>query len=143
MSSRKRGVSQSQTKVRVAQRERRITLRREWQKEAAMKAISALTVGPDSEWVVTISPLEYTRTIEQNRLYWAIVDELCRASGQDKEAMHEWLKGKFLGSTYVVFRGEAFEYSRSTTKLSVAEFSAFVTEVEAWAAEHLGITVML
>lgn len=81
------------------------------------------------------------RSVEQNRRYWAIVNEIAQQPVQGQrfiaEAWHEWFKGKFIGKEEVKLpNGEIYNRPISTTTLDVVQFSEYMTQIEAWAAGH-------
>lgn len=119
---------------------RRWSLRRAWQVDAVIACLKALRFDAGQEWSVVVEPLARTRSAEQNRLYWAIVAELADVTGMPRDDLHEWLKAKFLGARFIEFAGEVYEAPASSAGLKVAEFSDYVTQVQAWAATEFGVT---
>jgi hypothetical protein len=81
------------------------------------------------------------RTIEQNRLYWKLLSNMAEGAWvagrkYDKDAWHEHMRMLFLprlegpdGSSYPV----------STSSLNVKQFAAYIDQIEAYAANDLGI----
>jgi len=92
------------------------------------------------------------RSTPQNSYYWACVipevfDGLVDA-GYDRHALnydivHEMLRNKFLKVDLPSeeFAGEFITVTKSTTELTVAEMSDYISEIHKWAAEFLNIVI--
>jgi len=81
------------------------------------------------------------RSVEQNRRYWALLSEIAAHEVQGQRFMtdswHEFFKGKFIGKEEVKLPwGELYNRPISTTTLDVGQFSEYMTQIEAWAAQH-------
>ena len=63
-------------------------------REAAINAIRQLGISTPHD--VAIKPVKRNRTAAQNGLYFHWVGCIANYSGDDKESMHEHLKGQFL-----------------------------------------------
>lgn len=85
------------------------------------------------------------RNAEQNARYWkllSMISEQAWVSGKqfDKEVWHEMFARLYLPLHEVVLPdGEIIQRRETTTKLSVGEFSEFMSRVEAHAATELGV----
>lgn len=108
--------------------------------QARQNACQAVMQAPDGYFVV-LQPK--TRTLEQNARYWgrgilAQIAEKAVIGGRrfSAEAWHEQFKRQFIGIDELP-NGQVI--GRSSTKLSVKEFSEFVDKVEAFAATELGV----
>jgi len=93
-------------------------------------------------WVLTISRRK--RTQPQNRRYWgkgvlAQVAEQATVNGKlyDAAVWHEYLKKRFIG---VIELPDGSVVGKSSTGLTTDEFSDFCAQVEAYAANELGVT---
>ena len=93
-------------------------------------------------WVLTVKRRK--RTTKQNRRYWgngvlAQVAQQAVVNGKQfsAETWHELFKRKFIGMDELP---DGSVVGKSSTKLTTAEFSDFCTQVEAYAAQHLGVT---
>jgi hypothetical protein len=77
------------------------------------------------------------RSLQANSLYWAwhipIVSDW---TGYTKDETHEVLKWLFLREKKTLPTGEEVDFVRSTTDLTVEEFSEYLRKIEQWAAEH-------
>ncbi len=111
------------------------------------KAMEYIKACPDS-YVCTIEPR--TRTIEQNRLYWAILREISEQHSIEgvkyrASAWHEMLKKGLLP-----FKIEKLPNStetkvyKSTAKLNKEEFSNYIQEIEQYCrSENINIDHLL
>lgn len=100
------------------------------------------TLQGGSRWVLKVS--RRRRTLAQNRRYWsqgvlAQVAAQATVAGRmfDAEIWHEFFKRKFIG---VVELPDGTVTSKSSTRLTTAEFCSFCDQVEAYAATELGVT---
>lgn len=67
------------------------------------------------------------RSDQQNRYYWScVVPIFSECSGYEKDEAHDLLKSKFLRVERVLPSGEIMERVRSTTELTVQEFTEYV-----------------
>lgn len=95
----------------------------------------------DAELEVTIQKKVQNRSIQQNRLWWAIMSIVGNEIGMSKEELHEVCKYKFLKREMVIpATGEVVEYLESTTKLNKVEFGELIEKLTIWAGE-MGITI--
>ena len=92
-------------------------------------------------WVLSITPEK--RSSPQNRRYWgkgvlAQIAQQAAPNGKlySAEVWHEQFKRQFIGVEELP-NGEVI--GKSSTGLSKAEFSDFCTQVEAFAAQELGV----
>lgn len=93
-------------------------------------------------WVLTIAPRK--RTKAQNRRYWGngVLSQVAAQAAingrlYSTETWHEMFKRKFIGVDELP-NGEVI--GKSSTALSTVEFSEFCAQVEAYAANELGVT---
>ena len=109
-----------------------------------MKVLSALAhflIKPEDDYELVLREHRKARSNEQNRRYWALLNEIAALKVQGRryeaDAWHEYFKGRFIGKEEVTLpNGETFNRPLSTKGLDVIEFSDYMTQVEAWAAEH-------
>lgn len=94
-------------------------------------------------WTIECKPLKHKRSSEQNRRYWAILHQIAEQLPAQldgvyhrPELFHEYFRTKFLGYDELDLDREKVLLSRSTTSLSVGEFTDYMTQIEVWAAEH-------
>lgn len=93
-------------------------------------------------WVLTVSKRK--RTKPQNRRYWGkgVLAQIAAQAAPNgrlysAETWHEQFKRMFIGVEELP-SGEVI--GKSSTALSTVEFSEFCTQVEAYAANELGVT---
>lgn len=89
---------------------------------------------------------EKKRNAEQNRFYWGValrdISEQAWIDGKqyDKDTWHEYFARMFGVSDEITLPdGEIITRRKSTTQMTVGEFSTYVNQVQAWAANHLGV----
>lgn len=95
---------------------------------------------------VIVTSDEKKRNAEQNRFYWGValrdISEQAWIDGKqfDKDAWHEYFSRKFgVCEDLTLPDGEIITRRKSTTQMTVGEFSTYVNQVQAWAANHLGV----
>lgn len=95
---------------------------------------------------VIVTSDERKRNAEQNRFYWGValrdISEQAWIDGKqfDKDAWHEYFSRKFgVCEDLTLPDGEIITRRKSTTQMTVGEFSTYVNQVQAWAANHLGV----
>lgn len=100
--------------------------------KGAFAKVCAALRGQDVQ--VLVEPKAKTRSNSQNEYYWGVVlSALSEWSGYTPEEMHDAMRAKFL-SRYDGARG--VQISRSTAKLTTAEFEEYLARVRKWAAEQ-------
>jgi len=83
----------------------------------------------------------FTRSHSQNRFLWGVVyREIAIHTGHSEEEIHEVCKQRFLPKSFVVIEGIETEIHKSTTSLTVPEFSEYLDRCMALAGE-MGITL--
>lgn len=90
---------------------------------------------------VSVAEHRAKRSGEQNRRLWALLNEIAEQAMLDgkhysTEAWHEMFKRQFIGVEELPGGGTV---GISTTTLNVEEFGAYMTRLEAWAAQNFGI----
>lgn len=114
-----------------------IILADEAKRKRALSIISALPLA--KRWEVVVRPFRASRSELQNRRYWLLLTAVAEHTGHDKDELHEWFKEKFLGTREIEIAGETRVVSPSTRRLKVHEFHAYMTKVETWTIETLGV----
>lgn len=94
---------------------------------------------------VTVTEHKTKRSADQNKRYWAVLNEIAAqawVNGQQfsADAWHEYSKRKFIGHEDIPGGGTI---GISTTSLTVAEFADYMTKVERFAADELGVEFVL
>lgn len=120
----------------------RVTFRLEHKAEAAADIAAAIArtgkILPPGEYRVVIEPVTKERTNEQNRFYWAVLNEIAEATGNGNEDLHEHFRTRFLQD-----RSCTPARIRSTTELSVREFTRYIDQILEFVGTQYGITVSL
>lgn len=121
-------------------------IRTEKQRESLACVFANMKI-PENGMAVEWEEYEHKRTSDQNRLLWVsayrpIAEYLSEQSGKiiTSEHVHAVAKDRFLDPVVVEFNGKSKSYAGSTTKLKKAEFSDYLEQVYAWAAE-LGVWI--
>lgn len=101
------------------------------------------TLDLTKPWQVLIEPHRKKRTLSQNNLMWAWLEQVAQLihedTGTDKDDIHEFFKLKFLPVRTITVHGETRHIPGSTTKLSTAEMMAYMDKINAWATSELGL----
>lgn len=91
---------------------------------------------------IEIRPYKSKRNTAQNALMWAVLTEIAKQIPDENgkryspETWHEYFKATILGRDCIEVDGKEHWVSKSTTALNVAEFSDYVTQIQAWAVDH-------
>lgn len=95
---------------------------------------------------VIVTADEKKRNSQQNRMYWgAILKQISEQSwvnGRqfDKDVWHEHLARKFgINEEMTLPDGEIIIKRKSTTDMSVGEFSDYMNQIQAYATSELGV----
>ena len=81
------------------------------------------------------------RTNEQNSLYWKWIEVISKSLGYTREEMHELIKYKFLKRSTIKKNGVEEVRLKSTTTLTVNEFSQFMNDIYFWSNNTLNISL--
>jgi hypothetical protein len=111
------------------------------------------TVATGEEFIVTLREFEDKRSSRQNRMLWGVCYDSLLAGLSDevgydkhdkcgKEQLHEGLLMLFGGTVTDKATGREVAKVRSS-KMTRAEFSAFVEWIARWAAQEHGVVVTL
>lgn len=79
------------------------------------------------------------RSNPQNAWYWTIVGIVAKETDNDKEVIHRLFKKMFIGYDVKVVGNERIAVVRSSSTLNTEEFSEYLSKVEAFVAQELGI----
>lgn len=122
--------------------ERIIVLHTAVEVERACMVLRGLSVLAKPAWEIAVREHKTKRTLDQNKRYHAVCKEISEqlyAEGRpyDPDTLKEYFKRLFIGTTEAVLPdGKTVQYGISTTTLSVGEFADYMTQIDAWAAEH-------
>jgi hypothetical protein len=72
------------------------------------------------------------RTLAQNAYYWGVyLPKVAEETGEkDLDRLHELFKGKFLTQGVVEVLGEKVRMKKSTTELSIGDFTEYIMAIE-------------
>ena len=117
----------------------KLTLRNPLLRAQAIRAIQQIPL--DRVMDFTLAPHKSSRSLEQNARYWSLLTEISEQLKPDgnkysPETWHEYMKARFIGKDVVIVDGEPLLIAKTSTKLKVAEFGDYMTQVEAWGVEH-------
>lgn len=101
--------------------------------------------GDGKPLAVTVQPHKAKRSVDQNKRYWSILNHIAEMAYLDgkqftADAWHEYFKRLFIGAEDLPGGGTV---GISTTILSVAEFTEYMTKVEIYAVEELGLEYLI
>ena len=85
-------------------------------------------------WEIEVKPFQFNRSVEQNKRYWKLIEELGNFLGYDVGEMHELMKYKFLSYKQEML-GDEMVVIPSTSKLTIKEFVEYLSKVERFASE--------
>lgn len=93
---------------------------------------------------ITVAEHKSKRSIEQNKRYWAILNEIAEGAWMNgknysADAWAEFFKRKLIGTEELP---DGSSVGISTTTLNVEEFAAYMTRIEAFAATELGVELI-
>lgn len=98
-------------------------------------------LAPDKPWRITLAPYRSKRSPEQNARLWALYREICSGTGNTEQEVHDALKKKFLPPKFVEIGDESIPIIPDSRDLDVMEFADFMTKVEMFAAQELGVVI--
>lgn len=113
---------------------------------ALVKANAGVFADKGQPLRVIVTSEEKKRNAEQNRFYWGVVlrdiTEQAWIDGRqfDKDTWHEYLARKFgVCEDVTLPDGEVIVRRKSTSDMTIGEFSTYLTQVQAHAASTLGV----
>ena len=117
------------------------------QMHSCTECLSRVYADKDKLYEVIVREHDPKRSGEQNRLYWALMQEISRHAKDDDGKQHsaEWWAYKLrvdLGYSDGTIELQAGKmrvevpYPKSTTKMGIREFSELYSRIETWAAER-------
>lgn len=104
--------------------------------QLANKLVDKIEFRSGSDYRITIEEISASRTNEQNRFYWAILNDIADQTGNTSDDLHETFRAMFLTD-----RGATPPRIRSTTELDVREFITYIDQILAYVGTEMGITV--
>jgi len=91
-------------------------------------------------YTVEIRQRKGRRTLDQNALLWLWLTCISHETGNDKDALHEYFKQKFLQPEVVKIGDEEINHY-STRKLTTAQFKYYLDSIQVFASSELAITL--
>ena len=104
--------------------------------QLANKLVDKIEFRSGSDYRITIEEISASRTTDQNRFYWAILNDIADQTGNTSDELHETFRAMFLTD-----RGVTPPRIRSTTELDVREFITYIDQILAYIGTEMGITV--
>ena len=99
-------------------------------REHAITRIRMLNLDVSEPWAIYVAPYKQIRTLEANALYWALVDEVCKATGHSRNVIHTFLKKEAWGVEIAEVNGQAIEVVKSSAKADRGEFSDLILHAQ-------------
>lgn len=99
-------------------------------REHAIARLRCLNLNTPEPWALYIAPYKRIRTLEQNALYWATVDEVVKATGHSKNVIHVFLKKEALGVEVGEVDGKLTEAPKESSKTSRGDFSELILHAQ-------------
>lgn len=113
-------------------------IRNETERNAVIAYLQALDILK-VKFTITISKIRDKRSLDQNRLYWLWIACICQETGNDKDDVHEYFKGYFLGYSEKNLFGGTVRHTVSTTSLDTKQFTDYLEKIKIWASREFGI----
>ena len=102
---------------------------------SVFNSLSMMKLSPGT-YRITVETIKQQRTGEQNKFYWAILQELAEETGNGTEDLHDSFRAMFLTD-----RSTMPWRVKSTTELSIREFITYLDQILAYVGSEMGITV--
>ena len=99
-------------------------------REHAIARIRCLNLTGEEPWAIWIGPYKQIRSLEQNSKYWALVDEVCDATGHSRNVIHTFLKREAWGVDVVEVNGKTVEVVKSSAKADRGEFGGLIDHAQ-------------
>jgi hypothetical protein len=119
----------------------KLTLISDAVRDRALSVVRSLPLGHE----IVIRPAKSKRSNQANALYWRWIDvirlHVLDSTGQayGADALHEWLKGKFLPTVTVEIGGEVQRCRLSTAKLNTKEMSEYMEKIDFYCVNNLSL----
>ena len=94
---------------------------------------------------IELKPYRHSRSLEQNSLLHVWLDELSKKYQESYgefysvEVWKQFFKKRYLVAAHIEVQGEVTPIEAKTSDLDIEEFSHFLTDVDQFCAEELGI----
>jgi hypothetical protein len=107
-------------------------------RERAIERIRMLNLQNQEPWALYIAPWKQIRSLEQNALYWAKVDQISKATGHSRNVIHTLLKKEAFGVEIADVGGKMLEVIKSSAKVDRGVFSELINHADELAIQ-LGV----
>lgn len=84
---------------------------------------------------ITVVLKEKKRSLNQNALMWKWLTIIADHTGYTKEVLHDKLRLQYLPTRILQVNGKIYELPKSTTELTVKEFSEYMDKIQLVAME--------
>ncbi len=85
----------------------------------------------DQRVILSIDKLSHKRSNTQNNYYWVYLEVIEKETGNLATDLHEYFKRALLPPKFITVFKKEIRIPRSTTDLSKAEFSDYITKIHA------------
>lgn len=101
------------------------------------------TLSMSYTWQVAVKQLRRKRSPEQNAYWWNVpIKMISKYTGHEKEEISEYLCGERFGwYTTEVFGKKRHRPVKTSSELTVQEFSGLMEWTQAWAMSQLGMII--
>lgn len=104
--------------------------------EANRRAISGWCSNKEGRRVIIkIVPHRNTRSLSQNKRYWAILAQIAYQTKNTSEDLHLAFKDRFLPRKFITIGTAEIEVNKTTTDLNAKEFNEYVDQIIACVAD--------
>lgn len=80
------------------------------------------------DWEYCVEIKKATRTQQQNKLYWSILEQIHKETWNDKDELHNFFKHTFLKKPILTALWE-YDFIPTTTELDKEEFTNYVDNI--------------
>jgi hypothetical protein len=109
-------------------------------KQASESIKKELLLFAGKRVTITIEKYKKIRSNEQNAYYHGVIIKIISDyTGYSKEEVHELLKKEFIGKKTVKIGDREVEIGESTTKLTTTDFMGYISEIQQWCSETIGL----
>jgi hypothetical protein len=109
----------------------------------AIDALTRLPLDEKHRYLCVVKRRLDGRSVSQNRLYWLWLACIADETGNDKDALHEFFKQKYLSGRETTLRviNETVVTRLSTTDLDLKEMTLYLDCISQFALAELGISL--
>ncbi len=88
---------------------------------------------------VRVEAVSDKRSHSQNAVYWMWLTCIHQHTGNDKNDLHDYFRGKFIGCEDLEIFDSRIAKLKSTTSLNTALFAQYLTQIQVFALVECGI----